>query len=248
MMRFIENSNLPAGKVRTVICGELCCDLISFLKSKEIEPIFVSPNNSIDSATVNHADMAALHLGSDNIIVDKNQTGLIDKLRSIGFDVTPTANEIAGEYPCDCALNFTVVSNYIMGRFSSADSNFLEKTERYTKLDLKQGYCKCSCLILNERALITDDTTIHKKCLENGFDCLLIAKGDISLSGHEYGFIGGASAKISESEVLFFGDITKHRDYKKIAAFIKKYDYKIISLDFPLTDFGGIIPIIEETP
>ena len=93
--------------------------------------------------------------------------------------------------------------------------------------------------------------TINVNCFdrkENGFDCLLIAKGDVSLPGHEYGFIGGASAKISESEVLFFGDITKHRDYKKIADFIKKYGYEIISLDFPLTDFGGIIPIIEETP
>ena len=248
MMRFIEKPNLPAGKARMVICGELCSELISFLRSREIEPVFISPNSSIDPATANHADMAALHLGTDNIIVDGNQTSLIDKLRSIGFDVTPTANVIVGEYPCDCALNFTVVSNYIIGRFSSADSNLLEKAERYTKLDLKQGYCKCSCLVLNEKALITDDTTIHKKCLENGFDCLLIAKGDVSLPGHEYGFIGGASAKISESEVLFFGDITKHRDYKKIADFIEKYGCEIISLDFPLTDFGGMIPIIEETP
>jgi hypothetical protein len=66
------------------------------------------------------------------------------------------------------------------------------------------------------------------------------------LPGHQYGFIGGASGKISENEILFFGDITAHQDYKKIAGFIEKHGCKIISLNFPLTDFGGIIPIIEE--
>ena len=135
-----------------------------------------------------------------------------------------------------------------MGNFAFADDKLLTLTESLSKLDIKQGYCKCSCLVINENALITDDKSIYNIALKNGVDCLLVSKGDVTLPGHNYGFIGGASGKISKTEVLFFGDVTKHRDYKKIADFIEKHGCKIISLDFPLTDFGGIIPITEETP
>ena len=92
---------------------------------------------------------------------------------------------------------------------------------------------------------ITDDKSIFDALSVYSLECLMISKGDVNLPGHDYGFIGGASGKISETEVLFFGDVTKHRDYKKMADFIEKHGCKIVSLDFPLTDFGGIIPLTE---
>ncbi|MBR5437447.1 MAG: hypothetical protein IKV21_00875, partial [Clostridia bacterium] len=100
-------------------------------------------------------------------------------------------------------------------------------------------------LVIDERSVITDDESIARKLRENGFDCLLIRKGDISLEGHGYGFIGGASGKISENEIIFFGDVTRHRDYESIRDFICERKMETIKFDFPLTDFGGIIPIKE---
>ena len=122
------------------------------------------------------------------------------------------------------------------------------RADNLKKINVRQGYCKCSCLNVSENAVITDDECIYKALCLNEIDALLISKGDITLNGHDYGFIGGASGKISKTDILFFGDVTKHRDYKKIAGFIEKHGCKIISLDFPLTDFGGIIPITEKAP
>lgn len=248
MIGFIENPNLPEGKVKAVICGELCRELNEFLDSRDISQITIAPNNNIDPAVRYHTDMAAIHLGRNKILVDKSQNALSDCLKGNGFEIYTTEENIAGEYPKDIKLNFTVFGNKIMGNFVFADDKLLTLTESLSKLDIKQGYCKCSCLVINENALITDDKSIYNIALKNGVDCLLVSKGDVSLPGHNYGFIGGASGKISKTEVLFFGDVTKHRDYKKIAGFIKKHGCKIISLDFPLTDFGGIIPTTEETP
>ncbi len=246
MTRFIERPNLPEGKVETVICGELCSELSLFLDSRGIECIVVAPNREIDPATANHSDMAVIHLGENIVIADKNQTELIDKLTDKGFSVFKSKSEIKGEYPKDVPLNFTVIGENLIGNFNFADERLLQLTSSLNRINVKQGYCKCSCFVINENALITDDRSICNNATVNGIDCLLVSKGDVSLSGHEYGFIGGASGKISKDEVLFFGDITKHRDYKEIAAFIKKHGCEIISLDFPLTDFGGVIPVIEE--
>ncbi|MBQ7295007.1 MAG: hypothetical protein IJW86_02310 [Clostridia bacterium] len=248
MMRFVNSPNLPEGRVKTVICGELSDELNDFLDSRDIERIVIAPNKYIDPATENHVDMAAVHIGKNKVAIDKNQIILISTLKEKGFTVYDSQNEIKGEYPKDVALNFAIIGDYILGNFSYADSALTLGTTSLKKISVRQGYCKCSCLIINENALITDDMSIHENAARNGIDCLLISKGDVSLPGHEYGFIGGASGKISKSDVLFFGDITKHKDYKKIADFIEKHGCNIISLDFPLTDFGGIIPVIEETP
>ena len=98
---------------------------------------------------------------------------------------------------------------------------------------------------MDENSIITDDESVARRAVEKGLNCLLISKGDVSLDGHEYGFIGGASGKILKDEIIFFGDISKHRDYERIEAFIRERKMRIISFDFPLTDFGGIIPIRE---
>lgn len=248
MIRFIEKSNLPVGRVKAVVCGELCNELNLYLDSQGIERFLILPNAEIDSAVKFHADMAGIHLGNNKILLDKKQLKIGNMLEKKGLDVFYSEKAVTGEYPEDIKLNFTIMGNHLIGKQSCADKKLLSLAENFNKINVRQGYCKCSCLVINENALITDDKSIYDIAAVNCIDCLLISKGDISLPEHGYGFIGGASVKISKNQILFFGDITEHRDYKKIAAFIEKYGCEIISLNFPLTDFGGIIPLIEETP
>lgn len=248
MIKFVENPNLPKNRVNCVVCGVLCRELSDYLDSEGIERIVVEPNGNIDHAIKYHADMALFHLGGKRIIVGKHQTELEAALTEKGFEVYTADKDIIGEYPSDIALNFTVVADKLIGKIDFADRKLIECTEHLRKISVRQGYCKCSCLVVDDNAVITDDESIYKALISNDVDVLLISKGDVLLHGHNYGFIGGASCKLSENEILFFGDITKHRDYKKIAVFSEKYGCNIKYLEFPLTDFGGIIPITEKAP
>ena len=248
MINFVTKPNLPTGRVESIICGELCDEVNAYLDSIGVERLVIKANTDIDPAVKYHADMAAIYLGTGKILLDKRQHLLGKKLLEKGLDVQYTRADIMGEYPNDIALNFTIIGNKIIGRFDSADDRLLNLVSDFDKINVRQGYCKCSCLVVSDNAMITDDKSIYDKAIANGIDSLLISKGDIRLEGHDYGFIGGASGKISEKDILFFGDITKHCDYKKIADFIMKHGCEIISLDFPLTDFGGIIPITEKAP
>ena len=247
MMSFVDNPNLPEGKVCTIICGDYHEKLFNFLKSRNIDMLKVEPNLNIDNATSTHVDMLAAHLCKNTVLVDSEQCKLAEVLTDMGAEVVFSDSPVSGSYPDDIRLNFTIIGKRIFGNIRYCDSNISEHLNDFEKHNCKQGYCKCSCLVVDENSLITDDKSIYNAALENGIDCLLVSKGDSALAGHEYGFIGGASGKISQNEILFFGDITKHSDYKKIADFIGKRGCKIISLDFPLTDFGGMIPLIEES-
>ena len=248
MIRFIEKPNLPEGKVTALICGTDDEEILLYFARNEIKVIKNDPNLNIDTAVSTHADMAAIHLGKDRIIVDKNQSGLSDGLMKLGMKVSESEREIIGRYPLDIGLNFAVLGDRIMGKLSDADAMLLRAVQGFEKIEVKQGYCKCSVLIVNERAIITDDESIQRKASENGIESLLVSKGDISLDGHPYGFIGGASGKISKKRILFFGNIEKHRDFHRISAFLSDFGCTYECTDeAPLRDIGGIITLCEET-
>ena len=246
MSGFIEKSNLPEGKVTSLICGTDDKAILEFFKQNGIEVFKSEANPFIGSSVTSHCDMAAVYLGKGKVLIDKNQTKLKESLVEIGCDVIENDTAVSGEYPDDIRLNFAIAGEHIIGNFPFADSKLLELTADFNKIHVKQGYSKCSTLVVNENALITDDVSIYRKASENGFDCLLVSKGDVYLKGHDYGFIGGASGKISNDTVVFFGDIKRHRDFEKISTFLMKHNCKFVCTDdLQLRDIGGIIPLKE---
>ncbi len=245
MSAFLNNPNLPEGNVYSLICGGLNADIIDYFERRGIELLYTEENKTVDKAVSKHADLSALYFGGGRIVVDRGQTKLISKLKALGFSVTETDEKVSGTYPGDCILNHTVMGENIIGNSKIFDESVKRLCKGLKAISVNQGYCKCSVLVVDERSIITDDESVARKVSENGIECLLISKGDIFLEGHSYGFIGGAGGKISKNEIIFFGDITKHRDYDRIKKFIAGKDMEIISFDFPLTDFGGIIPVKE---
>lgn len=248
MSRFIKNANLPEKEVTSLISGKMNSIVLDYFKSRGIELFLTRTNPLIDKSVSEHCDMSALHLGSGRIVVDKNQCELIKELHEADIEVIESERAVSGAYPDDIILNQVLIGEYHIGKTDCCDKAVIDGTPQFKRVNTKQGYSKCSCLVVDERSVITDDESIHRKVLEIGLNSLLISKGDVFLDGHDYGFIGGASGKLSDNEVIFFGDITKHSDYDKITSFLNERDIKIIHFDFPLTDFGGIIPLKELRP
>ena len=113
------------------------------------------------------------------------------------------------------------------------------------KINIKQGYSKCSICIVDENSIITSDKGIYKSVKEYGIDCLLISSGNINLLELDSGFIGGCTGFISKNKIGFFGDIKKHPDYESIKKFIKSKNKEIVILSKEnLLDLGSIIPLM----
>lgn len=224
---------------QTVIIGKHE-KVIEKLAGKGVRCLILEDNDDIDSCVRNHADMAAHKLPDGRILLDRRQQRAAEEIRNLGYKVIFTEENISGAYPNDVLLNAarvgeTVICNekYISREIISSSTGII---------DVRQGYAKCSICEVSENAFITDDIGIFRKCAEN-FDVLLIKKGDITLSGQNYGFIGGASAKIGD-KVFFFGSLDTHRDGEKIKAFLYKYGIAYECLfDGNLTDIGSAIPI-----
>lgn len=190
-----------------------------------------------------HADMQMLNI-KENLFVNSNCQKLISKLKSLDTQFTLCEN-IGCKYPENVALNAALIGDKLFCKEKALHPKVKEfcETIDIKIINVKQGYTKCSTLVLNSNTIITDDESIAKAALINNINTLLISKGDIYLDAQNVGFIGGASAKIGET-IYFFGDIDTHKDAVKIKNYIYNagLSYKSVSSE-KLIDIGGIVII-----
>lgn len=249
MSKIIKNPNLPKNKVVTAIAGDMPSSLYNEFKALGINIIKIKKSDVLQEPVASHADMMVHHLNGRSILVVKNNEEIKETLTKLGFNAMFIKEDISKNYPYDILLNSARVGNYNICNSKYTSKKILEYCydNQIEIIDVAQGYAKCSTCIVSEKAIITEDFSIKTKCEQNGIDTLLIKKGFVSLTGFDYGFIGGCSALISENILAFFGCIEEHPDYKNIKAFLSNHNVMPLSLTKEkLQDIGGIIPLLEE--
>lgn len=254
MKKLPSKPALPDNKVHSVLISAEYPEISQNLIDRfGIEIIDVKRDNKLSSDIDTHADCRFLQVNENCIIIDKSlkspivnyltNKNLIDEIQIIS-----TENKVASPYPGDVKLNVTVVNNKIICNTKYIDSSLRKfaNDHSFDLIHVNQGYAACSVVLINDNALITDDESIYKATVNNGFDCLLISKGSVRLIGREYGFIGGTCGMIDNNLIVFTGKLDTHTDCLLIKEFLNKYCVSYIELtDGPLIDIGGIIPLLQ---
>ncbi len=241
-LSFISSPNLPSSSVKGVVVSSEYSAVIDALISLGIEPFPADGCAALPAPIANHADMVFSYLGDGKFIIEKNQIKLKQKLEALGMSCAGEI-ELKTGYPNDIMLNSCILGEHVICNAKNTHQKIVLNKKI---IDVKQGYAKCSCAVIDEKSIITDDESIHRSALKNGLNALLVRKGDILLNGYEYGFIGGCCGKISPDTICFCGDIATHRDFDKISEFLTERNIRPISLfSGKLIDIGSIIPITE---
>lgn len=230
MSNFVMSDKYPCFVRGIELLG---CKVIS----SEIVSAFPKPEQQ-------HADMQILPINDDIFILNECNL-LAEKL--VSNKLIFCENEAGHNYPGNVLLNYLYINNSLYGKLSAMDKRLYEycKVNGIKLVNINQGYARCSTLVVNDRAVITSDLSIKQALQNNGVEVLLISPENIELDGYDYGFIGGASGKIDEKTIVFFGNIELHPDYTHIKNFCNKHDVdvRIICKDMRLTDIGGIVKI-----
>lgn len=250
MNKPITTPNLPQSNVSLAVIGEGHERVAVALEHElQIALLYSKANISIDRCAANHADMAVHCTGGGTVVADCSQTELITKLRQQGATVVPTERPVSGAYPADVALNCVSIGGRLLCREDAVSERLREAYEKkgVLILNVKQGYTKCSTLPIGENAVITDDETIFKACMSLKLDCLKISRGDIYLDGVHEGFIGGSGFMLNKKTAVFFGELSTHKDGKKISDFLKRHGVDFVELtEGQLQDIGGVVSICEK--
>ncbi len=239
---FVADPNLPAKRVNRVVISPEYPQVAAALNGMGIEALTVTLCSDLQPAVQGHADMLFAYLGCGNFAAEKSQKKLVNQLNELGLCEKGTV-VLKEKYPHDIALN-----SCILGRRVLCNSLFTcpEIVHGREVIDVRQGYAKCSCVVVDENSIITDDPSVNAAALKSGIDVLLVGKGDVVLDGMNYGFIGGCCGKIAPDTLAFCGDASTHGDYQQIVSFLKQRSVNICSLfGGKLLDIGSIIPITQ---
>lgn len=205
-------------------------------------------HNSLPRPVSSHADMLIFEMGGCVFAERKYIEGaksIFDTVASFGYDVIPCDISLDNKYPDDIAFNMALCNNVLYGNTKHNASNVIEfaKANGIKINDVKQGYTKCSTVVLGNAAIITADGGIASAAERNGIAVLTTKNSpdSVTLSGYSYGFIGGACG-VYNGNVYFTGNIELHPQGDIIKSFCQSLGYSTVNLsDSKLVDVGGII-------
>jgi hypothetical protein len=251
MMRFVETPNLPVC-ASTVIIGEKYCNILqNGIKSLGINALFMPDNPYVDDRLSGHADLSVLHLGGNRLLLAPylKRSSFSQQLEDRGFDIRFADIEQSALYPNDAQMNVCILGDKVIYNPKTVPDTivkYLTIENGAIQISSRQGYSRCSVCVVNDNAIITADEGICRSAKAHGIDVLKIMPGYIDLPGFDYGFVGGASFKISDTKLAFTGGLDRHPDAEQIIEFTSLHNVDIVYItDKPAFDIGGAIPITE---
>lgn len=249
-MEYVKNSFYVDKKISTcIIDGRVSENIESYLNEIGIKTIKTPKCLEVYDAISYHPDIQFFNCGNGKIIVSPNvYEEYLEILKDYKLEIIKGERKLNKKYPKDIAYNVCIVGKYAIHNFKYTDDKVLKYIEEkgYEKINVNQGYSKCSICVVDNNSIITSDKGIVNSIKESGacIECLLIENGDIDLFDMDFGFIGGCSGNISKKEIAFLGNIEKHSDFRIIKEFLERKNKKIVSLSKnKLIDLGSIIPI-----
>ncbi|MEG2080075.1 MAG: hypothetical protein RRZ68_00745 [Oscillospiraceae bacterium] len=248
MNNFIKNPYLPINEVTKIIAGEGMRDFSSELECLGISVLYAKSSENLQKPVASHTDLLCNYFGEKTFFVEKSQKELFESLNQLGANVIIENSDFLADYPNDVKLNCVRIADSLICNKKTISNKILQLAiESDLKIiDVSQGYTKCSIVVACQNAVITDDININSELLKNGFDVLLVEKGDVLLNGYNYGFIGGCCSLISKNKMLFIGDIKTHRNFLSIKDFLSNYKIDVLCLNSKkLIDIGSFIPVFE---
>lgn len=154
------------------------------------------------------------------------------------------SDEVGSVYPRDILLNAAPLGDKLI---CHPKHTARELTALCEVVPVKQGYAKCSTVILGSRAIITEDASIAQAAEQHGIDVLRIFPNAVHLEGYDTGFLGGAASLApygGTDNIYFCGDLNTHPNAREIQLFCKQHGFSAVSLsNEPLTDIGTIFLI-----
>lgn len=202
--------------------------LREYIASLGREIIDISSEGVVDKGISDHPDIFLCKMG-----ISGSAPVYFAKRENLGMD-----------YPDDVSFNAACTGKYFIHNLKYTDPYLLEEAKKsgMTLIHIRQGYSKCSIVIVDETSIITYDEGIVKACKPYpDLKVLKISPGFVRLDGFDTGFIGGASGRIGD-EVIFNGDLSLHPDFVRIKDFIESRGLRCRWFsEYPLTDIGSIL-------
>lgn len=239
-MEFIEKPYLPQKRI-TVAVGDIKIQGALVIKPYRAE--------CMPPSMKYHGDLSFCCLGQGVCVCAPEAYDYYNEhLKDRKVKLIKGESVLSGNYPYDAAYNVAIVGDKIFCKKAITDPILLYEAEKmgYKTVNINQGYAKCSVCPVDEKSAISADASFIKSAEKEGVEVLKVTNGNICLDGFDNGFFGGCCFMTDKKTFSLKGDIRTLPQYGEIKEFLEKRGISIIHGNGPVTDFGSLIPIMEE--
>jgi hypothetical protein len=215
------------------------------LKSKGNRLIEVRKTDAVYDAVSSHADIYLCKVGNGLVVAPEQLPLICGSLTASGAEFIPGSSCLGDQYPMNVKYNAAQVGRRLIHNTDCTDPVILDKAKSsgLELIRVKQGYTKCSLVVVDEKSVITADMGLAAALQRYKIDVLPISQGHVVLPGFSYGFLGGASGRVGD-EILFNGNLSAHPDFEKIREFITLRGLRAVWFEeYPLEDVGSVIKL-----
>lgn len=215
-------------------------NFFELLEKENIDYIKSLNNEKFNKNYNDHPDLSILKIDEDIYIESSVYNYYVDNLSGFNFKKVDVSNFKNGEMVLNIAKN----KKYFFHNEKFTSKEIFEKLKTNRKyIKINQGYSNCS-MICFENHIITSDKGVYKTLRLENINVELVTTEGIILNGYKNGFIGGTCGFVSDDILLFYGDVTKYRDYDIIKRVADEENVKILyPKDETFVDLGGIISL-----
>lgn len=210
--------------------------------------IKVPGDDRFDIRIRSHPDLVISIVDNTLVIDEHASVNLFKQLDALKVPYVTGSSDLAAAYPLDVAYNAVITEDCFIHNLDHTAPLVLAHCRNQQKqlIHVRQGYTKCSSVVVNEKAVITADRGIYHAAKDH-LNVLLVQPGHVLLDGYDSGFLGGTSGVIGET-VIFHGNLRQHPDYDKIMKFLEAAGKTTNYFEeFLLTDIGSILVLQYQT-
>jgi len=204
-----------------IIDPRLPAECVISLKKSGFQTITAPFCNLVDAPISGHPDIQ-MFIHENNLFVHPDIAPTFLKKVERYLNIIQCPTRLTNIYPGDIPYNIACTGKFALHKRNSTDPVILKyfTDNEIDIFETKQGYSKCSTLIVDDASIITSDKSIDAAARFAGIDSLLISQGYIDLPGYNYGFIGGASGRYLNT-IYLTGSLGSHPDREHIEIFIE---------------------------
>lgn len=225
---------------KVLVSNKASESFFELLNSKNIEYIKSVDNEKFNKNYNDHIDISVLKIDDEIYIEDSVFEYYSEFLKE--FRLKRIC--VSGFKNSEVVLNIAKNDKYFFHNEKFTTNEIFEKLSLNRKyIKVNQGYANCS-MICFKNHIITSDEGIYKTLKNEKINVEFVTTDGIILNGYKNGFIGGTCGFVSDDTLLFYGDVTKYKDYDIIKHIADEENVKIIfPKDEEFVDLGGIISL-----
>lgn len=206
------------------------------------ELLLFESQNIVYPAIQNHPDIFLTALNNKSIVYAPNTPpAIIGAIKKGDITAYKGLTPVKNRYPFTAHYNAVVTEHSIIHKMNYTDTVLKETCAHLQVFNVRQGYCRCNLIALDDNRFLTSDKGIDKVLTANKKEVLYINPTPISLKGFSNGFFGGCCG-LSDTHFFINGSLDYFKEAEVVKTFVKKSGRTIVELtDGRPEDVGSLI-------